>query len=158
MRVMRSRPILPAGHRHQRARNRPFNVWERGWYNCTPLLVPGGGGGGRGLTRGTSERLTKQFDRDASLLDQRTQGPRLDGTVHRDYNGTVRTAHDDVRASLPAMFKAKAAQRTNGLRAVDVPRDLHATANTGSCTKWKRIVAGVLPSSKYPPTASVTIS
>jgi len=52
-------------------------------------------------------------------------------------------------------------RRINGvlgrLRPVDIARDLHATASTGSCTKWSRTAEGKASPAKYPRTASVTM-
>ena len=100
----------------------------------------------------------KRFDAHASLFDQTSERARLDWLVHRHDHRARILAHDKVRAGLPLHLEAEPTQRLRSIGAVYVPRNFHATANTGSCVKWSRSRSGIADSSKYPRTASVTMS
>ena len=100
----------------------------------------------------------KRFDAHPCLFDQTGERARLDWFVHRHDHRARVLAHNKVRAGLPLHLEAEPTQRLRRVRAVYVPRDFHATANTGSCVKWSRSRSGIAAPSKYPRTASVTMS
>ena len=99
----------------------------------------------------------KRLDAHACLSNQARQRPRLDRLVHGDDDGAGVLPHNQMRTGLPLHNEAESAQRLRRCRAVDIARGLHATAKTGSCTKWRRTALGKVSPSKYPRTASVTM-
>ena len=99
----------------------------------------------------------KRLDAHARLLDQTGERARLYRLVHGHDDRAPLLAHNQMRAGLPLHLEAEPPQRLRRIRSVDVARDFHATANTGSCVKWRRKRSGVSAPSKYPRTASVTM-
>jgi hypothetical protein len=100
----------------------------------------------------------KRLDAHARLFDQTGERAGLDWLVHRHDHRARVLAHDKMRAGLPLHLEAEPTQRLRRIGAVYVPRDFHATAKTGSCVKWSRSRSGNVSPSKYPRTASVTMS
>jgi hypothetical protein len=101
---------------------------------------------------------TKRFQAHSGLFDQTGKRAGLDRFMHGHDHGAALLAHDEMRAGLPFHLEAKPTQRLRRIRAIHTPRDFHATASTGSCVKWSRSRSGIVAPSKYPRTASVTMS
>lgn len=99
----------------------------------------------------------KRLDAHACLSNQARQRARLDRLVHGNDDRAGVLPHNQMRTGLPLHREAESAQRLGRLRPVDIAWDLHATANTGSCTKCSRTALGKAAPSKYPRTASVTM-
>lgn len=121
----------------------------------TARRIAGNEGGRQALP--PLQRSAERFQGHVGLFDQTAERARLDWLVHRHNHGPASLPQNGVRPSLPALLKAKPPEGFDRLRPVHISRNLHATAKTGSWTKWRRTRAGAFPSSKYPPTASETM-
>ena len=75
------------------------------------------------------------LNRDAGLLDQTFERAGLDGFVHRNNYGATFFPEDHVGSGLSALFEPETTQSFNRVRSINVARQPHATAKTGSCTK-----------------------
>ena len=85
----------------------------------------------------SSEDSEKRFDRYVSLLEDPLQSSRLDRLVHWDHHRPAFAAHDEMRSSLAACFKAKPNERRYNLLAAQIARQpAHAKTRRGFSAKW----------------------
>ena len=75
------------------------------------------------------------LNRDAGLLDQTFERAGFDRFVHRNDYGATFFPENHVGSGLSALFEPETTQSFDRVRAMDVARQPHATAKTGSCTK-----------------------
>lgn len=79
----------------------------------------------------------------ARLAEHRAQSASFNGSMHRHYDDTpVRSAHDVVRAGLMIGGKTEPPRDLHGVRSVNIRRQSHASASSGSVTKWSRTRLG----------------
>gem|GEM_PF-2416905 len=84
----------------------------------------------------------KFFQSYTCLLDHAFESAELERFVLWQNDGPIVLAKHQMGTRLAKLHKTETFQRTNGLHAADVTGDCHATARTGSCTKWRRTLPG----------------
>ena len=78
------------------------------------------------------ELLDEFFQSQTRLLQYALESARLERFVLRNDNRAAVFAQNEVRAGLTKLAEAETFQGANCLKAVDIPRNSHATARIGS--------------------------
>ena len=103
-----------------------------------------------------SKRRAKLLRRDSRLPEDALQSAGGNAGVIRNSDASRTLLKTNMGTGLSGYFEAQSLECPCRFAAGDVAGELHASINTGSVTKWRRIRRGASPGSKWQRTASCT--